>query len=151
MKSAIIGIGAVTGFWSGFAMPSAPERILMICCFLAIVCDWFTGVAAAYMKGRPITSNRMRHGIYKVIGYFGLILISMTVAWVMTAMGIAIPQLPVLTAALGLIFATEGLSVIENIVDLTGMDISFLTRILKGSKFTGGTEETKEDQPRLTP
>ena len=151
MKFSLLAIGTAASCWSGFAMPSTAERVLMVCVFIAIICDFFTGIAKAFSNGEPITSNRMRHGIYKCIGYFGLILISMTVAWVMTAMGINIPQLPVLTAALGLIFATEALSVIENIVDLTGLDVGFLTRILKGASFASDQEARNIHRARSIP
>ena len=118
----------------------------MFACFLAVVGDWCTGLAAAYKTGKPITSARMRDGFGKLIGYFGLVLIAIATAQVLKATGVEIPQVPILTAALGLIFATEALSVIENVTKLTGLKIPFLKRVLEGIK--PDEEPPQEPKPK---
>jgi phage-related holin len=125
-------IGALGGWWSGFTFRTEAEKILMLGVFCAVVADWVSGIAAAYKVGTPVTSSRMRQGITKIIGYFALVLIAIATAQMLKASGINLPQAPILSSALGLIFVTEALSVLENVAKLTGIETGWIARIIKG-------------------
>lgn len=146
MKPSFLFIGAVGGWWSGFTFRSDAEKVLMLGVFCAVVADWISGIAAAYKAGKPVTSSRMRQGITKIIGYFALVLIAIATAQMLKASGVNLPQAPILASALGLIFVTEALSVLENVASLTGIETGWLVRIIKGL-----APEQKQEEERPAP
>jgi phage-related holin len=144
MKPSFLFIGAIGGWWSGFTFRTEAEKILMLGVFCAVVADWVSGIAAAYKVGTPVTSSRMRQGITKIIGYFALVLIAIATAQMLKASGINLPQAPILSSALGLIFVTEALSVLENVAKLTGIETGWIARIIKG---LAPEQKQEEDKP----
>jgi len=136
-----LGVGAVS-FWSGFVYRSQAEQTLLLAVVIAIVADWLTGIAAAWKEGKAITSSRMRQGVTKIIGYLALILITIATTQALIASGLSVPAAPITALAIGLIFATEALSVLENITKLTGLKTEWLRRLLRGM-----TESQDQEEP----
>jgi hypothetical protein len=136
-----IAFGAVPfGVFGGYLYRSEAEKALLLAVFIAVILDWVTGLAASVKEGTPIKSSRMREGLWKLLAYFGVILLSIATVETMKAIGLPLPSVPVLAGVLAYIFAVEALSVLENIYRLSGMRIKWLKRLLEGVK--------QDDEPK---
>lgn len=139
-------VGAGAGWWTGLLTRSDAEKVLMAAVFVVVVLDWLTGISASYKEGKPISSERSRKGLPKLVGYICLVVLVFVTPEVLKAVKAPVPELPIPTAALGYIFATEAWSVIENIMRTTDLKLGWLARIIRGANVIP-EEQAKEEQP----
>lgn len=132
MKLPLAVVGFAGGWWGGFVFRTDAEKVLLLATGIVIALDWLTGVLGAYRVGEPITSTKMRAGVVKVIAYMALILLAIAMTQVLISEGVNLPGTPIVNGSLGLIFASEGLSVLENVRQATGFQSAWLERVLKG-------------------
>lgn len=95
-----------------------PIKTALLVTGLLIALDFILGIAAAKKAKTPITSNRMRDTLGKVLAYESTIMISYLMQHYL--MG---DLLPVVNIACTYIAMTEGTSVLENIETLTGQPV----------------------------
>jgi hypothetical protein len=103
-------------------------------------------LSASYKEGKPISSARSRAGLPKLVGYICLVVLAFVTPEVLRAVKAPVPDLPIPTAALGYIFATEAWSVVENIMRTTDLKLGWLARIIRGANVVP-EEQASEKQP----
>jgi phage-related holin len=78
-----------------------------------IALDTLTGVVAARMTGKAITSAKLGRALVKLLAYSSVL--SVAAICIKHIPGASIAQAPTVTGVLTLILATEGISVLENV------------------------------------
>jgi phage-related holin len=94
-----------------------PIRPAMIAVCVIILADFATGVWASLKEGKPITSNKFRNTLSKILGYQILIVAAFILEKYL------LDGLPAVKAVTAMIGVTEGKSLFENIHRITGIDI----------------------------
>ena len=122
IKGLLVGIGAAMYY----VFPGEQLRSAAIAAFILILLDTVTGIAAAVAKGQPRSSKRFARVVTKLLGYMSVCVAAAIVEkTIMRGAG-----LPITLAALWLIIATEGLSIIENVEAISGGRFRWLRAIL---------------------
>lgn len=89
------------------------ERMAIICMFLFVILDIFSGVAAAYAR-REIESPKLRQGLWHKVGYVFVLFCSMIIEWAMNnGMDLGF-NLPLVTPICVWISLMEIVSTLEN-------------------------------------
>lgn len=121
---------AIAAFFSFFGLLAIPLLLLVPCQMI----DWFTGIAAAKIRGDKITSEISIKGIFRKVSMLLLIFVGwvldVLIAYVITTMKltIALPNIVACFVAVWLILH-ELISITENI-SVIGVDVPFLTPIM---------------------
>lgn len=97
----------------------APVQVSLLTAISLICLDFCLGVGAAYKKGEPITSSRMRDTLGKVLAYESLIVIAFILEHFLTQ-----DSLPCVKVATTYIAIVEGTSLLENLSTLTGQNLT---------------------------
>ena len=95
----------------------APIYGLLITTGALIVTDFLTGIPAAIKRGEKIQSRKMGNTVTKLFLYTGAILLSQLMQ------NNILPDMPVTKMVSTIICGVEFKSVLENIKDITGLDI----------------------------
>lgn len=100
--------------WAGicYVLPNDKIQSTAMAAFTLIMLDTLTGLWAAWKNGDQITSARFANVLSKIVGYGSVLIVCAIVAREMP--GLAAMQAASVGAALGLIIATESISVLEN-------------------------------------
>lgn len=113
-------IGAFLGTAVLFLFGSSQMFYIFIGFF---VLDAVTGVIAAIVKKKKVTSKRWRDSVYKLLAYLSVILVAASLGLVFSTMTW------ILGAALGWVILGEGVSILENSEVILGKRIPFLAKI----------------------
>lgn len=98
----------------------------MLIAVIMMALDMIFGFAGAW-KNDEIQSNKMREGLWHKAGFCGLIVLALAyeyaASWlnfeaVSMDLGIAVPQIPAVTAVCAFIVLTEIVSILENLTEL---------------------------------
>jgi phage-related holin len=116
----IKSIGLLAGFGLSFFGPIKNFLILVLCLVFA---DLITGVKAAQRRKEVIHSKGLRRSISKVVWYFFAIILTRGVEWVFFEDTWVHEHVTITYMVSGFISSVEFQSNIENIGQLTGIDI----------------------------
>lgn len=98
----------------------------MLIAVIMMALDMIFGFAGAW-KNNEIQSNKMREGLWHKAGFCGLIILALAyeyaAAWlnleaIALNLGVAVPQIPAVTAVCAFIVLTEIISILENLTEL---------------------------------
>lgn len=116
---------------AGIAVLS-PIHGVLIATLILIALDTFTGVWRAKVRGEKITSNGFRRTITKIVAYNLAILTGFVIQTFM------IPAIAITSLIAAAIAVTEGKSILENLSEITGVDLlSAVKEKLMGKKDQG--------------
>jgi|CXWL01.1.fsa_nt_gi phage-related holin len=140
VKAISISFGAALAW----ILPSQAVRDTGIACIVLVALDTITGMVAAIRSGKPISSAKFSRVLSKLIAYG-------SVVSVVSICGKYLPgmvdfRIPLITASLYLILATEGISVLENAASLGVQLPPGLVKWLKGKLNDQIDSIQKEDQ-----
>jgi Bacteriophage holin family len=96
----------------------APIKVVLIAAMALTLIDLLSGLAAARHRGEPITSTGLKRTIVKILVYEFVILLGYLTEKYLV--GDLLPVVKILTGYVGI---TELKSVLENVEEITGMDI----------------------------
>lgn len=137
-------VATMLGALAGYFLPSEDLRKLAICTFAMVIFDTISGMLAAGREGDPIQSRKFGRVIAKLIAYPIAVMTATMVVDVIPGAGQLYPVAA--AAALALIFATEALSVIENL-DRLGVPLpSFVRTAISKFRDEKQPKETKTDE-----
>lgn len=129
VKSSVAAFTAA--FFSFFGLLAVPLLLLVPCQII----DWFTGIAAAKIKGEKVTSAKSLAGIIKKVSMYILIFVGwvldMLIAYAITNLNIefVLPNIMACIIAVWLVL-NELISITENVAVL-GIDVPLLSPIIK--------------------
>lgn len=104
---------ALLGGAVAYFLPTEAQQGAAIGAAHLIALDTLTGVVAARMTGKAITSAKLGRALVKLLAYSSVL--SVVAICVKHIPGAGIAQAPTVTGVLSLILATEGISVLENV------------------------------------
>ncbi len=108
-KWLVAGLGALLGYF----LPTPAQQSAALGAAHLILVDTITGIVAARQTGEAITSARLGRVLVKLLGYSSVLsVVAVSVNHIPGAMA---AHAPTVTGLLGLIIATEGVSVLENV------------------------------------
>ena len=130
---------AVAGGAIAYCLPDQGARDTATAAVVLILLDTLTGVVAARSSGAAISSTRLSRALVKLLGYGSVVIVAAIGArMVPGAVGLSGASVG---AVLGLVVATEALSVLEN-VHRMGLKVPFgLEKFLLAKASTGGKDE----------
>lgn len=121
--------GAI-GAGVAYILPSAAVRDTAIAAAFMVALDTVTGIASSLRKGKPLSSARFSRVLSKLIAYGSVVAVVSVCGKFLP--GLSDFRIPGITAALYLILATEGISVLENANSLGVALPKGLVKWLKG-------------------
>ena len=113
LKQFVLWLGTITGYLLG-----SDNYDLLLVMMILIVIDWVTGIGAAFKKGVPIRSFKLRKTSIKILVYLGLIITAQLCG---TRLGLN----DVDKLLIAFYIATEAYSIIEN-ADKIGVPVPTL-------------------------
>lgn len=96
----------------------APIKSALVVVMLLVAVDLWSGIWAAKKRGDKITSTGLKRTVVKLLVYEGVITLTYLVEHFLTG-----PFLPLVNIMAGYIGITELKSVLENIEEVTGIDV----------------------------
>lgn len=134
-------VAAVIGGAIAYCLPDQGARDTATAAVVLILLDTLTGVVAARSSGQAISSARLSRALVKLLGYGSVLIVAAICArMVPGATGLSGASVG---AVLGLVVATEALSVLEN-VHRMGLKVPFgLEKFLSAKADAGGNDEVK--------
>lgn len=121
---------AAMGGWLAYILPTEAVRASCGACAILIAIDTITGIAASIRSGHPLSSAKFSRVLSKLIAYGSVVAVVSICGRYLP--GLADFRVPAITAALYLILATEGISVLENASKLDVKLPKGLVKWLKG-------------------
>ena len=110
---ALKGWGALVAVLLDYLLPAQASRDLALAAGGLIVLDTFTGLWAAFVSGRKISSAKFSRVLTKLFGYGSVVVVcGVATRAVPGALGF---QPTALAAVLGFVALTEGISILENV------------------------------------
>lgn len=111
----------------------APIKAIMLAALALIVIDLITGLWRAKKTGENITSSGIRRTITKIVAYELALIAGLIMEQYLLG-----GSMPVIKLVAGLIAMTEGKSVLENLSEITGVDlVKAVMDKIQGSKPEG--------------
>jgi phage-related holin len=115
---------------SEYLFGDVTTRNMGVAAFGLMLLDTITGFTAAYAVGQPITSAKLSRILVKLVAYGSSIIVAAVVTRHLPGFGAA--HAVVIAVVLGILIATEALSVLENIHRMGFRKLGFLTRLIEG-------------------
>jgi phage-related holin len=109
-------VGAV-----GYVLPEQGQRDAAVAAVGLVVLDTATGLVAGLVSGEAVTSARFGRVLVKLLGYGSVVVV---VAVANRSLGIQGAQSATVATTLGLIIATEAISILENVRKM-GINLPF--------------------------
>lgn len=111
----------------------APIKAIMLAAFALIMIDLVTGLWRAKKTGELVTSSGIRRTITKIVAYELALVAGLIMEHYLLG-----DSVPVIKLVAGLIAMTEGKSVLENLSEITGVDlVKAVMDKIQGSKPEG--------------
>src|SRR5690606_10180827 len=137
-------IATMAGALAGYFLPSEDLKKLAIITFATVLFDTVTGMIAAGREGEPIQSRKFSRVDAKLLAYPIAVMMATMIVDVIPGASQLYPAAA--AAALALIFATEALSVIENL-DRIGVPMpQFVRDAISKFRDEKQPKETKTDE-----
>lgn len=114
-----IWLGTVGGALVGFLFGTPAIAYILMA---LLVLDFLTGVVASLKKGEKFESKRLSEMSFKLLAYFGLILVAASI-------GLVLDIEIIHTAAIGFVCLSEGVSILENAESLLNGKIPLLKKL----------------------
>lgn len=105
--------GAVIAGLIAFIFPLQAQKDAAMGAFVMLIVDTVTGIVAAWQLKQPLTSAKFGRVLVKMLGYGSVLLV---VAWITKLVPVDFTGKALgMTSTLWFVFATEALSVLENV------------------------------------
>ena len=110
-------------------LPAPGNRPAAIAAIALVIIDMITGIAASARSGKAIESSKAGRTLSKLMAYAAVVAVAGSSTYIVGLTGL---QAPLVTLVLGVVIATESLSILENVAALGVTLPTPLKRILRG-------------------
>lgn len=127
-----------------YFLPLQASRELAVAAILLVALDTITGIWAALVRGRKVSSSKFARVLSKLLGYGSVVIVCSVGSKAVP--GAASLQAPAVCWVLGFVAITEGISILENVGRMGVKAPPFLLEWLrKRLKEKPGHEDSSKD------